>query len=490
MPGAPLTDRPFAFKVPAMLFNSIVFLAFMAVVLLLYPRLRHRAQNYFLLVASYTFYGYWDWRFLTLLAISTITDFVVGQKLHATDDPRVRKRLLAVSVCVNLGLLGFFKYFNFFVDSMGTVIEGFGMEPHMPLLRVLLPVGISFYTFQTLSYTIDVYRRRLEPTDDLLDFAVFVSFFPQLVAGPIERARNLLPQVATPRVVTRRDVETGVNLILIGFFKKIFVADTLAPYVNQVFDDPGAWTSGQLLTGVYAFCFQIYGDFSGYSDIARGVARLLGFELMENFHAPYLSRSPAEYWKRWHVSLSTWLGDYLYIPLGGNRKGTARTYFNLMVTMLLGGLWHGASWTFVAWGLWNGLYLAAYRLTGGGKVDLRWPRAPGPVVWNVLKVMVTFHLIAVAKILFRAGDFGTAWTVITGILAGDGLFVFGAAHVFLVIGTMLAMDIIQTRTGNHTWIADSRPVVRFVFGTALLAIILAAAVYRVYSNPPFIYFQF
>ncbi|MBU0743052.1 MBOAT family protein [bacterium] len=473
-----------------MLFNSLVFVAFLAVVLLAYPRLRHRRQNYFLLVASYVFYGYWDWRFLSLLAISTLTDFLVGRRLHATEDVGARKRLLAVSVCVNLGLLGFFKYFNFFVDSMGTIIEGFGMEPHMPLLRVLLPIGISFYTFQTLSYTIDVYRRRLVPTDDLLDFAVFVSFFPQLVAGPIERARNLLPQVAAPRTVTRRHVETGLNLILLGFFKKIFVADTLAPFVNQVFDDPGAWTSGQLLTGVYAFCFQIYGDFSGYSDIARGVARLLGFELMENFHAPYLSRSPAEYWKRWHVSLSTWLGDYLYIPLGGNRKGTVRTYVNLMVTMLLGGLWHGASWTFVAWGLWNGLYLAAYRLTGGGKVDLRWPSAFGPVAWNVVKVLATFHLIAVAKILFRAQDFGTAWQVITGIVAGEGLLTLGAAHVFLVIAVTVALDIVQTRTGNHTWIADARPPLKFVLGNAMLALVLAAAVYRVYSNPPFIYFQF
>ncbi len=473
-----------------MLFNSLVFLFFFAVVLLVYPRLRHRRQNYFLLVASYVFYGYWDWRFLSLLAISTLTDFYVGRRLHVAEDTSVRKRLLAVSICVNLGLLGFFKYFNFFVDSMGAIIEGFGMEPHMPLLRVLLPVGISFYTFQTLSYTMDIYRRRLEPTDNLLDFAVFVSFFPQLVAGPIERARNLLPQVAAPRVVTRRHVETGLNLILLGFFKKIFVADTLAPYVNQVFDDPGVWTSGQLLTGAYAFCFQIYGDFSGYSDIARGVARLLGFELMENFHAPYLSRSPAEYWKRWHVSLSTWLGDYLYVPLGGNRKGTVRTYVNLMVTMLLGGLWHGASWTFVAWGLWNGLYLAAYRLSGGGKVDLRWPRRTKAVIWNVVKVLVTFHLIAVAKILFRAGDFGTAWQIITGILAGDGLFVLGATHVFLVIAVTVGLDIVQTRTGNHTWVADARPALRFVVGNAMLALVLAAAIYRVYSNPPFIYFQF
>ena len=474
-----------------MLFNSLIFLAFLAVVLLVYPRLRHRSQNVFLLVASYVFYGYWDWRFLLLLWISSGVDYWAAGRMGRTDDASVRKRLLLVSLATNLGLLGFFKYFNFFVDSMGVLIESFGMEPHVPLLRVLLPVGISFYTFQTMSYTIDVYRRRLEPSRDLVEFSLFVAFFPQLVAGPIERATRLLPQVQQPRTVTRRQVETGLNLILMGFFKKLFVADTLAPYVTQVWDDPGAFTAGQLLTGVYAFCFQIYGDFSGYSDIARGVSHLLGFELMENFHAPNLSRSPAEYWKRWHVSLSTWLMDYLYIPLGGNRKGRLRGYVNLMVTMFLGGLWHGASWTFVAWGVFNGFYLVLYRLTDGRKVDLHWPRAPRAFAWDVVKVVVTFHLLGIAKILFRSPDFPTAWKILTGIVAGQGLFTFGAAHVFVVCAIMLTLDIVQEATGSHTWLADSRRVwLRFSVATALFGITLASAVYRVYSNPPFIYFQF
>ncbi|MBK7701922.1 MAG: MBOAT family protein [bacterium] len=474
-----------------MLFNSLIFVLFLAVVLLVYPRLRHRPQNVFLLVASYVFYGYWDWRFLLLLWISSGVDYWAAGRMGRTDNQSVRKRLLLVSMATNLGLLGFFKYFNFFVDSMGVLIESFGMEPHLPLLRVLLPVGISFYTFQTMSYTIDVYRRRLEPSRDLIEFSLFVAFFPQLVAGPIERATRLLPQVQQPRTVTRRQVETGLNLILMGFFKKLFVADTLAPYVTQVWDDPGAFTAGQLLTGVYAFCFQIYGDFSGYSDIARGVSHLLGFELMENFHAPNLSRSPAEYWKRWHVSLSTWLMDYLYIPLGGNRKGRLRGYVNLMVTMFLGGLWHGASWTFVAWGVFNGFYLVLYRLTDGRKVDLHWPRAPRAFAWDVVKVVVTFHLLGIAKILFRSPDFPTAWKIMTGIAAGQGLFVFGAAHVFLVCAIMLTLDIVQEATGSHTWLADSRrPWLQFSVGSALFGITLAAAVYRVYSNPPFIYFQF
>ncbi|MDO9171302.1 MAG: MBOAT family O-acyltransferase [bacterium] len=474
-----------------MLFNSLIFLVFMAVVLLVYPRLRHRPQNVFLLVASYVFYGYWDWRFLLLLWVSSGVDFWAAARMGRTDDPSARKRLLLVSMATNLGLLGFFKYFNFFVDSMGVLIESFGMEPHVPLLRVLLPVGISFYTFQTMSYTIDVYRRRLEPSHDLIEFSLFVAFFPQLVAGPIERATRLLPQVQQPRTVTRRQVETGLNLILMGFFKKLFVADTLAPYVTQVWNDPGACTAGELLTGVYAFCFQIYGDFSGYSDIARGVSHLLGFELMENFRAPNLSRSPAEYWKRWHVSLSTWLMDYLYIPLGGNRKGRLRGYVNLMVTMFLGGLWHGASWTFVAWGVFNGFYLVLYRLTDGRKVDLHWPRAPRAFAWDVVKVVVTFHLLGIAKILFRSPDFPTAWKIMTGIAAGRGLFTFGAAHVFVVCAIMLTLDVVQEATGSHTWLADSRrPWLRFSVGTTLMGITLAAAVYRVYSNPPFIYFQF
>jgi alginate O-acetyltransferase complex protein AlgI len=270
-----------------MLFNSLVFFVFIVAVLTIYPCLRHRAQNIFLLVASYIFYGYWDWRFTFLLLALTVVNFWAGRGIYATATEQRRKGLLLASVTVNLGFLGFFKYFNFFIDSAGSLLETIGLQSNLPVLRVILPVGISFYTFQTMSYTIDIYRDKLKPTRNFYDFALFVSFFPQLVAGPIERARNLLPQVLKPRHVTRENVLTGLNLVLLGFFKKVAIADTLAPIVESIFASPGEMSSGQLWTGVYAFSLQIYGDFSGYTDIARGIARMIGFELMHNFQAPY-----------------------------------------------------------------------------------------------------------------------------------------------------------------------------------------------------------
>ena len=473
-----------------MLFNSLIFLVFLAVVLVVYPRLTHRRQNLFLLAASYVFYGYWDWRFLSLLLISTAVDFYVGRRLHRTEGRTRRRRWLAVSLIVNLGILGFFKYWGFFVDSAATVLEACGLQSHRPVLSIVLPVGISFYTFQTLSYTFDIYRRRLEPTDRFLDFALFVGFFPQLVAGPIERAVNLLPQITHPRTVTRRHWITGLNLILIGYLRKVAIADTLAPIVDQVFTAPGAHTCGQLLTGVYAFCFQIYGDFAGYSDIARGVARLLGFELMVNFRAPYLSRTPAEFWRRWHISLSSWLRDYLYIALGGNRYGAWHTYRNLLLTMLLGGLWHGASWTFVAWGLVHGLYLVGFRAAGIAGGDLRWPVGLGARLRAGLQAVVFFHLVAVTWILFRAPDFATARAVMSGILTGDGLLTVGPAHVFVAALAMLALDVVQERAATQTWLAELSWPWRPLLATVLLAVVVAAAVFRVYSNPAFIYFQF
>jgi len=269
-----------------MLFNSIVFIGFIIGVLLVYHQLRFKGQNLFLLAASYIFYGYWDWRFNFLLFALTIVNFWAGRRIHASENQKQKKLLLFVCVAFSLGILGFFKYFNFFLESTGSLLASIGFEPHLTVLRVILPVGISFYTFQTLSYTIDIYLGKLEPTKTFVDFALFVSFFPQLIAGPIERAKNLLPQISKPRHIKRENVLTGLNLVLIGYFKKVAIADTLAPIVERIFSAPGEMSSGQLWTGVYAFTFQIYGDFSGYSDIARGIARLLGFELMNNFNAP------------------------------------------------------------------------------------------------------------------------------------------------------------------------------------------------------------
>lgn len=473
-----------------MLFNSLAFLIFFALVLLVYPRLGQRAQNRFLLAASYLFYGWWDWRFLALLATSTLIDYGVGRGLGGARSPRRRRWLLGASLAGNLGLLGVFKYYDFFAASAAALLESWGLAPNLPLLRVVLPVGISFYTFQTLSYTLDVYRGRLAPCRDLLDFALFVSFFPQLVAGPIERAGNLLPQVQGARRVTRQQVEAGLALMLIGYVKKVALADTLAPIVDHCFAAPGACGSGELLAGAYAFCLQIYGDFSGYSDIARGAARLLGFELMVNFRAPYLSRSPAEYWRRWHISLSTWLRDYLYIPLGGNRKGTARAHLNIMATMLLGGLWHGAGWTFAAWGALNGLYLVGYKLLGGRRPELAWPREPAARLRDLGKLLLTFHLIVVVKILFRSPDFATFAQYLHGIVMGAGWSSFGPPHVLLAGAAMLALDLLQERQNGDEWLARLPRPWRLGVAPLLTAVVVAAAVFRLYRNPPFIYFRF
>jgi alginate O-acetyltransferase complex protein AlgI len=390
-----------------MLFNSYVFWAFFAVVLTLHAVLRGRARKALLLVASYVFYGYWDWRFLGLIALSTLTDFFAAQVIDRSADRAHKKAWLAASVALNLGILGFFKYFDFFVESLSSVLVAAGMPGLEPVLNVVLPVGISFYTFQTMSYTIDVYRGQLKPTRDLLDFALFVSFFPQLVAGPIERATRFLPQIVSPRQRTAADLPEGAYLVLSGLFRKVVIADNLAAVANAIFSaDPGTLTGPEVVVGVYAFAFQIYGDFSGYTDIARGVARWLGYDLMVNFRMPYLSVSPSDFWRRWHISLSSWLRDYLYIPLGGNRHGTFNTYRNLMLTMLLGGLWHGAAWTFVAWGAFHGLILVAYRMVAGKEREVE-----RPLLARVPAMVLMFQLVAVSWLLFRAGSIGQAFTM-------------------------------------------------------------------------------
>jgi len=327
-----------------MTFNSFQFFVFLPVVLGTYWLLRRRHhQNLLLLVASYVFYGWWDYRFLSLLAISTVADFAIAQAMNRTESDRIRRRWLFASLGVNLGILGFFKYFNFFVDSAVSVLNSLGLSAHAPTLSIVLPVGISFYSFQTLSYAFDVYRRRLPAERNIITFGLYVAFFPQLVAGPIERAQRLLPQFQAERHrPSPMEVWSGSWLILIGLFKKIVLADGLAMVVQDRFTDPTGHGALSLLLGVYAFSIQIYGDFSGYSSIARGTSRLFGIELMRNFEQPYLSTNITQFWRTWHISLSTWLMDYLYIPLGGSQRGRRRTYINLMLTMLLGGLWHGA----------------------------------------------------------------------------------------------------------------------------------------------------
>ncbi|MCC6142692.1 MAG: MBOAT family protein, partial [Candidatus Hydrogenedentes bacterium] len=315
-----------------MIFNSLEFVVFFLIVYGLYIILTHRAQNVMLLVASYIFYAWWDWRFTLLIFLTTFVDYHCARNIAATDDPRRRKWFLTISMVTDLGILGFFKYFNFFTESAVELLDKVGFHADPITLQIILPVGISFYTFQSMSYTLDVYRGELTPAKTLANYALFVSFYPQLVAGPIERAKHLLPQMENPRTITYADMREGAWLILFGFFKKVVVADNFAVIANEIFNHPGHYHGFAVLLGVYAFAWQIYGDFSGYSNIARGTARLMGVDIMVNFRMPYFASNPQEFWRRWHISLSTWLRDYLYIPLGGNRGGEGKTYRNLMTT--------------------------------------------------------------------------------------------------------------------------------------------------------------
>ncbi len=400
-----------------MVFNSLHFVWFFIVVYATYRLLPHRAQNWLLLVASYYFYAAWDWRFLGLLVGSTLVDFTVGRLLAGITSRRTRLVLLCASLGFNLTMLGFFKYFNFFADNLHIVFASLGWRLDFVTMRVLLPVGISFYTFVTMSYVIDVYRREIPPTRDLVDFAVFVAYFPHLVAGPILRASRLLPQIDRPRHVTREQLRDGAWLIAWGFFQKIFVADNLAPLANAVFDSTAHPTGINTMLGVYAFAFQIYGDFAGYSNIARGTSKLMGIELIENFRFPYFVRTPQEFWRHWHISLSTWLRDYLYIPLGGGRGGAWKTRRNLLITMVLGGLWHGAAWTFVVWGVYHGVLLVVYRAADRVAVVRRWLLGPSPAA-RVLGWAVMFHLTCYGWFIFRSRSAAQLWHLTGAVFTG------------------------------------------------------------------------
>lgn len=403
-----------------MLFNSIEFAFFLPLVFGLYwliPRRHFALQNVFLLLASYVFYGWWDWRFLSLILLSSMADFLVGLGLGFTDTRWKRRLLLGLSLAVNLGLLGFFKYFNFFAESFADAFTLLGRPIDAARLYVILPVGISFYTFQTLSYTIDVYRRKLEPSKDIVSFFTFVAFFPQLVAGPIERASNLLPQFHAPRRFDYERAVDGTRQMLWGLFKKIVIADNAATYANYAFNNTADLSGSTLLLGVMFFALQIYGDFSGYSDIAIGTARLLGFSLMRNFAFPYFSRDIAEFWRRWHISLSTWFRDYVYIPLGGSRGGRAMQVRNVLVIFLVSGFWHGANWTFLVWGALNALYFLPLMLLGGNRAHTD-TVAEGrllPSPREALQMGTTFLLTCLAWVFFRAASVGDALRYLAGI---------------------------------------------------------------------------
>jgi alginate O-acetyltransferase complex protein AlgI len=547
-------------------YNQLQFWVLFLAVFVPYWWLPHRKQNALLLVASYVFYGFWDYRFLFLILLTTVIDYIGGlgvagsrlsgthrfrlacllvagavllagniqydvlwaglqagepaamfaalpqglarfwvpiataiafggymltlPRLYALPEATRRKTFLVISMVANLGILGFFKYFDFFVESFADLLEAFGLQASRPVLGILLPAGISFYTFQAMSYTIDIYRGKTEPTRHFGDFALFVCFFPHLVAGPIMRAHTLLPQVINPRQRSTSEFREGLALVLVGLFKKLVLADSMAPIANAVFvrladGDTAGLSGSEVLIGIYAFAFQIYGDFSGYSSIARGISKWLGFDLVINFHNPYLAVTPSDFWKRWHISLSSWLRDYLYIPLGGNRHGRLVEYRSLIITMLLGGLWHGASWTFVAWGLYHGLILCAYRLAGIRDAD----RSTEKTRWAV-QAFVMFHLTCIGWLLFRADDFGAVSTAVD-VLVNQWSFSPAAGTGLLVIafyaGLLFAVE----------WLTDGENRLQRLFrtpwpvqGAWYLYLILMIAIFYSRESYEFIYFQF
>lgn len=403
-----------------MLFNSIDFAIFLPIVFLLYWFVTNKNlkfQNLLIVIASYVFYGWWDWRFLSLIIFSTLVDYSVGYYLGKENNTIKRKALLWISILVNLGFLGFFKYYNFFLDNFITAFTFFGSEINARSLNIILPVGISFYTFQTLSYSIDVYRKKMEPTKDFIAFTAFVSFFPQLVAGPIERATNLLPQFYKHRRFEYSKAVDGLRQILWGLFKKMVIADNCAVVVNTIFDSHQDYSGSTLVLGAVFFAFQIYGDFSGYSDIAIGTARLFGVNLMQNFAFPYFSRDIAEFWRRWHISLSTWFRDYLYIPLGGSRGSKSKVIRNVFIIFIVSGFWHGANWTFIVWGALNAMYFLPLLLTNKNRhhlevvaFDRNWPSFK-----SFFKMSLTFGLTTLAWIFFRAENINHAFQYIKGI---------------------------------------------------------------------------
>ena len=465
-----------------MLFPSLVFLLFLvAVAAAVHVAPSRPVRQWILLGASYYFYAYWDWRFTGLLAFSTAVDFLVAKRIAASTQPGPRFRWLTVSLACNLGLLGFFKYTDFLLRS-ASVLAG---QPVLPELvgRVILPVGISFFTFQTLSYTIDVYRGTLEPTDSLREFALYVAFFPQLVAGPIVRAADFLPQLQEASLPTPRRL-WGLKRFVMGMFKKVVVADRLAVFVDVVFAHPAVFDGFTTWFAVGSYAIQIYCDFSGYSDMAIGIAGMLGYEFLENFDHPYVSTTITEFWRRWHISLSSWLRDYLYIPLGGNRAGTARTYRNLMLTMLLGGLWHGAAWNFVLWGAVHGVALAVHRVQAGAMAGWALARSR---LWRFLGWLVTMVVVLVAWVLFRAPTFAAAGTVVrTMFTAPGGLRWF---YVPALIGPLfLLLSHGRTLVGCETRWEDRED--DFWSRTVLCALIWAILLFRERSANPFIYFQF
>lgn len=478
-----------------MLFNSIDFAVFLPIIFVLYwfvfnKKISH--QNFLIVLASYFFYGWWDWRFLSLILFSTLVDYIVGLSLGKEQNLNKRKILLWLSILVNLGFLGFFKYFNFFLENFKTAFTLFGSEIGTSSLNIILPIGISFYTFQTLSYTIDVYKKKLEPTKDFISFAAFVSFFPQLVAGPIERATNLLPQFYAKRKFEYHNAVDGLRQILWGLFKKIVIADNCAEYANLIFNNSDQHSGSTLVLGALFFTFQIYGDFSGYSDIAIGTSRLFGFNLKRNFAFPYFSRDIAEFWRRWHISLSTWFRDYLYIPLGGSRGGTWMKVRNTLIIFIVSGFWHGANWTFVVWGILNALYFLPLLLTKRNRQNLEPVAENGylPSIKEFGQMSLTFALTVIAWIFFRADNIGHAIRYIEGIF-NSSIISFPEYFPIMILMLVLFFFIIEWVGRRQEYAIENmgfqwRKPVRWSF-----YLFIAMLIFLFDGNDQvFIYFQF
>ena len=480
-----------------MFFNSIDFAIFFPVVFVLYWFVANKnlkLQNLLLLIASYIFYGWWDWRFLSLLFFSTFVDYFVGLKLNIQENPLKRKLLLTVSIVSNLGLLGFFKYYNFFLDNFVEAFTFFGGEISARSLNVILPVGISFYTFQTLSYAIDIYRRKLTATNDFIAFATFVTFFPQLVAGPIEMATNLLPQFFRKRELNYTDAIDGLRQILWGLFKKIVIADNSAQLANQIFNNSGDYGGSTLLLGALFFAIQIYGDFSGYSDIAIGTARLFGFSLMRNFAFPYFSRDMAEFWRRWHISLSTWFRDYLYIPLGGSKGGQWMKIRNTIIVFLVSGFWHGANWTFIIWGALNAIYFLPLLLSNKNRenMDIVAKGKLFPSLTEFSRIVLTFFLTLIAWIFFRATSVTEAISIISTIFSASLFTLPDFSLKVLIVISLISLFIVVEWIGRENQYAIEkvhinfpRPVRWAVYYSIVFLIFIFAG-----QGQTFIYFQF
>lgn len=483
-----------------MLFNSLSFAVFLPIVFVCYWfifKRKHRSQNILLLVSSYIFYGWWDWRFVFLLGFSTLLDYFSGIKIEDSSNQKIRKVWLVVSIGINLGFLAVFKYYNFFIAEFSGMLSGFGIKLNPWTLNIILPVGISFYTFHGLSYIIDVYNRRIKAVHNIVDYSLFVCYFPLLVAGPIERATHLLPQIQSPRKFEYHQAVSGLRQILWGLFKKIVIADNCAYYADMIFSDYSDFNGSTLLLGALFFTFQIYGDFSGYSDIALGTSRLFGIELLRNFAFPYFSRDIAEFWRRWHISLTTWFRDYVYIPLGGSKGSTANRIRNTFIIFLISGFWHGANWTFIAWGFLNAVYFLPLLLRNNNRTNLDTVAAGKmlPSIIETYKIIITFSLTVFAWIFFRSVTISDAISYIGTIFSKS----FFELPKFESMGNAVAVSILIVffisiewvgREGHFALERISKKVprtARWIFYSFILFLI---GMYMPTTETPFIYFQF